>query len=346
VNSKTLIDALVRQTTVLIAHVATSAGLRAPLAHVANQVFVELTTELEKQGLGQKVIADMFGLALRSYQQKLRRLSESETDQGRTLWEAVYGFISERRVVRRPDVLLRFSRDHEASLKSILKDLCESGLVYRTGTGEATVYRAAPPEDLVVDDSVGEENAAAFVWVMVHHEGPLRLEQIQARVCAEPTVVERALQRLVSDQRVSALDDGTGSPRYRTGHCLIPLGARRGWEAALLDHFQAVVSAMCVKLRNGETRALPDDEVGGSTYAFDVWSGHPKEALVRGLLKRHRAELSRLWDEVMEHNRSEPLPGADLRRVTFYCGQYAATDLDAPDDVGREPSIDQIPNAT
>jgi hypothetical protein len=332
VNSKTLIDALVRQTTVLIAHVATSAGLRAPLAHVANQVFVELTTELEKQGLGQKVIADMFGLALRSYQQTLRRLSESETEQGRTLWEAVYAFISERRVARRPDVLLRFSRDHEASVKSILKDLCESGLVYRTGTGEATVYRAAPPEDWVVDDIVDEENAAALVWVIVHHEGPLSLADIQARVSLEPAMLDRALRLLIADQRVSELTEPEGPPRFRTGHCLIPLGARRGWEAALLDHFQAVVSAMCVKLRNGETRALPDDEVGGSTYTFDVWRGHPKEAEVRSLLKKQREELGRLWDDVMEHNKSQALRGPDQRRVTFYCGQAAATESDSADE--------------
>jgi hypothetical protein len=129
-NTKALIDGLVRQTTVLIAHVATSAGLRAPLAHVANQIFIDLTTELEQQGLGQKVIADMFGLALRSYQQKLQRLSESATDQGRTLWIAVYEYLSEKQSVRRADVLKRFSMDDEASVKAILRDLCDSGLVY------------------------------------------------------------------------------------------------------------------------------------------------------------------------------------------------------------------------
>jgi hypothetical protein len=336
-NSKTLIDALVRQTTVLIAHVATSAGLRAPLAHVANQVFVELTAELERQGLGQKVIADMFGLALRSYQQKLRRLSESETDQGRTLWEAVYGFISEKQVVRRPEVLLRFCRDHEASIKSILKDLCESGLVYRTGTGDNTVYRTAPPEDLLVDASLGEESIAALLWVIVHHEGPLTLHELQQRISLEPPLLQKALERLLADQRVTAevVPGSDAAPRYRTGHCLIPLGARRGWEAALLDHFQAVVSAMCIKLRNGETRALPDDEVGGSTYTFDVWPGHPKERQVRALLKQQRQELSRLWDEVMDHNREQPLARRDLHRVTFYCGQSATTDADLVD----EPSL-------
>jgi hypothetical protein len=35
----------------------------------------------------------MFGLALRSYQQKVQRLSESATDRGLTLWEAVHAHI-------------------------------------------------------------------------------------------------------------------------------------------------------------------------------------------------------------------------------------------------------------
>ena len=83
-----LIDSIVQQTTVLIAQVATTAGVRAPLAHVANRVFLDLVTEIERQGVARKVVADMFGLALRSYQQKVQRLSESATDSGRTLWEA------------------------------------------------------------------------------------------------------------------------------------------------------------------------------------------------------------------------------------------------------------------
>jgi hypothetical protein len=74
-HPKLLIDAITRQTTVLIAQLSTSAGLRAPLAHVADQVFVELARELEAQGLGKKVVADMFGMALRGYQKKVQRLS-------------------------------------------------------------------------------------------------------------------------------------------------------------------------------------------------------------------------------------------------------------------------------
>jgi hypothetical protein len=95
-----LIDAVVRQTTVLIAQLATAAGGRAPLAHTANQVFVDLVRELKEQGLGNKVIADMFGLALRTYHGKVRRLSESTTVRGKSLWEATLEFVQEKETGR------------------------------------------------------------------------------------------------------------------------------------------------------------------------------------------------------------------------------------------------------
>jgi hypothetical protein len=63
-NVELLIDAIFRQTTVLIAQLATHGGARAPLAHVANQVFLDLASELEAQGVSRKVGADMFGMAL------------------------------------------------------------------------------------------------------------------------------------------------------------------------------------------------------------------------------------------------------------------------------------------
>jgi predicted transcriptional regulator len=320
-NTKALIDGLVRQTTVLIAHVATSAGLRAPLAHVANQIFVDLTSELERQGVGQKVIADMFGLALRSYQQKLQRLSESSTDRGRSLWEAIYGYLSHKQVVRRLDVLRRFSGDHESSVKSILRDLSDSGLVYRTGKGDATVYRMTPPEDLYAGAESDTANLAALLWVVIHHDGPLTVEQVEQRVSLDRPQLQAALDSLVQDKQV--VKEGVLPAVYRSDQCLIPLGATAGWEAALLDQFQALVRSMCIKLANGQTRALPDDEVGGSTYTFDVWPGHPHEAEVKGLLRDTRSRLSALWDVVSEYNRADPTTHSRMERVTFYCGQSA-----------------------
>jgi hypothetical protein len=34
----------------------------------------------------------------------------------------------------------------------------------------------------------------------------------------------------------------------------------------------------------------------------------------------------------MEHNKSQALRGPDQRRVTFYCGQAAATESDSADE--------------
>jgi hypothetical protein len=50
-NVTLLIDSIVRQTTILLAELATASGMRAPLAHTANQVFLDLVKELKQQGI-------------------------------------------------------------------------------------------------------------------------------------------------------------------------------------------------------------------------------------------------------------------------------------------------------
>src|SRR5688572_2671573 len=110
-NAQVLIDGIVRQLTVLIAQLATSGGLRAPLAHIASEVFIDLARELEAQGVSRKVSADMFGMALRTYLRKIQRLGESSTERGRSLWEAVYGFVRNHDVVTRDDVIAHFAHD-------------------------------------------------------------------------------------------------------------------------------------------------------------------------------------------------------------------------------------------
>ena len=46
-NTEILIDAIVRQTTVLLAQLATGSGGRAKLANTADQVFLDLVNELK-----------------------------------------------------------------------------------------------------------------------------------------------------------------------------------------------------------------------------------------------------------------------------------------------------------
>jgi hypothetical protein len=110
-DTKLLVDGIVRQTTLLIAQLSTAAGIRAPLAHLADNVFLSLAREIEAQGVGRKVVADMFGLALRTYQKKMQRLTESVSAPERTLWQAVLDTISEQGSISRAKLLQRFARD-------------------------------------------------------------------------------------------------------------------------------------------------------------------------------------------------------------------------------------------
>src|SRR5689334_5814730 len=202
-NVNWLVDAIVRQTTVLIAQLATAAGARATLAHTANQVFLDLVDELKAQGLGNKVIADMFGLSLRTYHHKMARLSESVTERGRSLWEALLAFVQERKTVLRSDVLMRFSHDEELKVRGVLQDLVDSGLVFRSGRGDATVYRAAQPDEYSLAQANGAtERLDNLVWINVYRRGPISRAEIAEQVPADETVLEESLARLLGAGRI------------------------------------------------------------------------------------------------------------------------------------------------
>ena len=316
-----LIDSIVRQTTVLIAQLATSAGTRAPLAHTANQVFLNLVAELKQQGLGNKVIADMFGLALRTYHGKVQRLSESSTFRGRSLWTAVLEFIQAKETITRSELFQRFHYDDEATVKSVLKDLVDTGLLLATGRGPGTVYRAASLKDSAPDADMEAERLAHFVWVAVHGFGPLTAEEIADHVSTEKPLLAAALVRLVNEGKVVKEEAGDAT-RYHSEHCLIPVGSETGWEASVFDHYQALVSTICAKLVRGNPKSVPGEDFGGSTYHFDVWPGHPHFAEVKGHLSALRAQSVNLRERVEAYNQSHSTPPEDeVRRFIAYVGQ-------------------------
>ena len=326
-NVNALIDAIVRQTTILIAHLATAAGARAPLAHVANEVFRELALELRAQGVGGKVIADMFGMALRTYQARMRRLSESATDRGRTLWEAVLAHVQEQGLVNRNAVLHRFRRDDDATVRGVLNDLVETGMVFRSGRGDRTRYPAADPAELgLTSEADVAEGALALVLVAINRYQPVTRDELVNAVKLDPTDVDAALTRLADESRAEQVDRD-GEPAWRCDECVVSYESPVGWEAAVLDHYQALVTALCTKLRQGRTRARREDAGGGSTYGFDIWPGHPMEDEVLDLLAHIRAQASDLRTRLEAHNADAGLP-PDPQRVVFYVGQTVLEDED------------------
>jgi hypothetical protein len=261
-NVRLLIDGIVRQTTVLIAQLATSGGLRAPLAHVAGQVFLDLAKELEGQGVTRKVTADMFGMALRTYQRHTQRLSHSVTDRGRSLWEALLDHIQRQGVVSREEIFRRFRHDDEASLRGVLRDLVESGIVFASGTAASAVYRVASEEEIgklrLGTDGLATE---AFVWSLVFRDGPTTIARLVELSGIPSVTLEPVLASLVAMGRVEPVETN-GERAYRSRELVLGFENSAGWEAAVLDHFTALVRTIGQKLELDQ-RASEADECGG-----------------------------------------------------------------------------------
>ncbi|MDF3065262.1 MAG: hypothetical protein K0R38_863 [Polyangiaceae bacterium] len=320
-NVKLLIDAIVQQTTVLIAQLSTAAGVRAPLSHVADQVFLELSRELEAQGLGRKVVADMFGMALRGYQKRVQRLTESMTFRDRTLWEVVLEYAREHEHVTRRQLLARFSRDSEAAVAAVLHDLVTSGLLYASGQGQATLYRATAESALQA--LVGEgalDSLSAMAHAVVFHHGKMGLAELTAKLASDEAAVRKAVELALSDGRLRTSDPEHLSD-LSAADLLIAIDAQTGWEAAVFDHFQALVGAVGAKLQGAGPRSSHADLVGGTTLTFDVSAEHPLHQEVLGLLARVRGDLNAVWKRVCEHNAEHPISDDERVRVRFYFGQ-------------------------
>lgn len=320
-NSKLLIDAIVHQTTVLIAQLSTASGIRAPLAHVADQVFLELSREIEAQGVSRKVAADMFGLAIRTYQKKVQRLTESVTLRDRTLWEAVLEHLQVSGGASRRELLARFHGDDPVVVGSVLNDLVSSGLVYKTGAGDVTVFGITQEQDLArALREQGRESLVPVVWVVVYRSGSITRAALRDQLAVEDEALGEALAQLEASGQVQRMGEGEAAA-YRAAQFVVPVNAEHGWEAAVFDHFQTVVRAIGTKVRRGKARSTQADVVGGATLGFDLHAAHPQREEVLGLLARVRAEVNELWGRVEAHNAQHPIADDDKMEVSFYFGQ-------------------------
>ncbi len=335
-DSRLLIDAIVQQTTVLIAQLSTAMGIRAPLSHVADQVFLDLAREIEAQGVSRKVVADMFGMALRAYQKKVQRLTAATSESHRTLWQAIYDYVGTAEQLTRDQVDARFKHDPAEHVAAVLNDLVQSGLVFASGRGSSSVYRQVPMETRSVPHA--REALEDLLCLTIYRRRGATLAELREEFPADVAELEDATRRLVADQRVSSELDADGQERFRTERYVIAVGQRRGWEAAVFDHFSTVAAALAHKLRL-RPGAQTADRVGGATLSFDIYPGHPNEQEVYGLLRTVRAQLNEVWNRVSTWNQAHAVTDDQKIKVSFYFGQNV-WELDAAATDESEPSHD------
>jgi hypothetical protein len=320
-NVKILIDSIVRQTTVLIAQLATSGGVRAPLAHVANQVFLDLSRELDAQGVSRKVSADMFGMALRSYLRRIQGLSESSTDRGRTLWEAVLDYVSQGEVRSRGQVLARFSHDDHNLIRGVLHDLTENGLVFSSGIGQDQVYRATTKAEHVQMSRLADASGLdELLWAFIYREGPVSRAALAELAAGNPAALDAVLRRLTDLGKITATGDGDARV-FRAEKLEVLLDAEVGWEAAVFDHYRALVQTICQRLTGANRTPQSSSRTGGSTFTLDVWPGHPHADEAYGVLARFRAQYTELYERIEAHNAKHGKP-AEYDQVVIYGGQH------------------------
>lgn len=229
-------------------------------------------------------------------------------------------FAEEHGSISRAELLHRFRGDDEATVRGVIKDLVDSGMLFRTGRGDLTTYRIATPEETSRAGGDAGERIASFAWIAVHRYGPVTRAELAEHVPAGDDALDTALVRLVRESRVTA-QERDGKVYYSSAECIIPFGTPAGWEAAVFDHYQAMVTAVCTKLRLGKTHAVPGEWVGGSTYSFDIWDGHPLHDEAVGFLQATRERAMSLRRRVDALGASRSGDDSSTKRVIIYVGQ-------------------------
>jgi DNA-binding transcriptional ArsR family regulator len=244
----------------------------------------------------------------------------------------MFDHLTERGLLTRREVLDRFRRDDEQSVRGILRDLVDSGLVFMTGNGDDALYRVASEAELG-QAATSAKRADTLAWALIYREGPLTRAQLGDRLALDEPALEATLAQLVKAGHVEREERGLET-LYRSERLAPQPSAAAGWEAAVYDHFQAVVRTVCARLDRDTAREGYREYIGGSTYSLDIHPGHPLRAEVLGTLAAIRGQLGDLRKRVNEHNASRPAERPQRERVVVYAGQCVLpeTELDKEND--------------
>ena len=241
-------------------------------------------------------------------------------------------FISEQGLVSRRAVIERFHRDEEVLVRGVLRDLVESGLAFVSGTGDDAVFRPSTPDEVRDGRMRLGDGTDELLGAIVYREGPLARSALLARSGLPREEFDVCLERLAAAGRIR----GDAADVFSASEFVVPLDGEAGWEAALFDHYHALVRTLCCRLSpDPRLGSLPPESVGGSTYTFDVWPGHPLYEDVLATLGRVRRVQSELRQRVEAHNALHGTPDSFVQ-VVSYIGQSVVRQGDADAELESE----------
>ncbi len=162
-----------------------------------------------------------------------------------------------------------------------------------------------------------------MVWHHVFASGPRSAQEVSVALAISLEDAQSAIAWLVREGRLGASD----GDKYRALNFALGLDGVQGWEAAVFDHFSAMAQAIGRKVKLG--RADGNDTIGGSTYTFNVYPGHPNYHRVLALLEHTRQEVRSLWQDTCDYNTAHTNPGGAKVKVRFYFGQDVANTQDS-----------------
>lgn len=305
---------------VMIARLSTARGIRAPLGHVANQVFLDLAGSLQSQGVRHKVIADMFGLTLGAYHGKLRRLQSESESRKRSVWENVIRFLESHKTVRRSELMHRFRFEDPLVLGSVLQDLVNSEIGFREDEGGDVIYGLHAPDSFAPPGNLDAEALALSVWVTVHRLGPMTFASLRDHLpMLSETQIKASLETLRKEQRVQKCVE-KGAVLYAGTDIFIDGDSDAERIGAMIDHYGAVINTLC---RSAEESLKTSERktARGSTYHFDLNAHHVLRDEVLAFFEHVRKQGAELLERVDAEN-ARHTPNASLNRLVFYCGYH------------------------
>ncbi len=323
-NFAGIVERVVPLVAELFATLASRNPLRMHFADIANQTLLDMVEVLRQDGVSQEAIAASLGLTINGFRAKIKQLRERFQDRTaddprspsmpRTLLERVFSHIEEQpdqKGATWGDLQQEFRTIKLDSLRGVVHFLVKSGLLSMTGSGKTRTYRVVHR----TPSGPGPLDA----MVLLFREGPLTETQLAHRL-AIPELRARALLDLLrtTNRLVSApLPDGSMGHLVTEYH--VPVDSSEGYEAALFDHLSTVLRSVCKKVRAGQHQATMRDVNGGATFSFDVPTGTPIAAEVRGFLARMRPQLDGWLSQSEAALRDNPT--AERERITIYLGQ-------------------------